>query len=276
MTAMILLLALILIVIGALIYQKWSLGQEKREGFTGYTDTQLTFCPINTTAYLNLDGDTECCDGQVTMNECIGKPICALATNSSLPPCSEVQKTYYQTMGQELCPSGLNYYEPANPTNNPGCANTLNEYKNGPHVNATSKCVIHRDMDSNYSDSNSCYNMKKLQETVASATTLFNSGGVKTSFAGASLTPKIIGNKTIQLVQVNYNKSATSTPSSCYYPSDLSLMIDLQQQNGIIEQSVAVERLQAINEGLYSQECGAAAAAYNTAIIDKSTLVPAF
>jgi len=271
MSALLLLIGLIVIIIGILIYQKMTLVTQKSEGFTGATaETQLSFCPVNTTAYLNLNGDTECCDGSVTMNECMGTPICAISTNSSLPSCSDVQASYFRTMGADKCPSGMSYYEPL--SGNPGCASQLNGNKNAPVNDTVPQCIIYSDMNANYSNQNSCYNKKNLQTISTDATALFKSNGVTTSFQGATLVPQVIGPVTLQMVQVSYVPKTTSPAKTCYYASDLSKMIGIQQANGILTADDASARMSAINSGIFNGECGAMAAVYNTKTLAEKQL----
>ena len=271
MSTMILLLALILIVIGALIYQKWSVVQEKREGFTTQSDTQIAFCPINTNAYLNSNGDTECCDGPVAMNECMGTPICAIATNSALPSCSEVQNAYTTTMGDEVCPSGLKYYEPTSPTEMSGCADVLNSKKDGPHANSVKKCTIYNDRYSNYKLADSCYNQKHLVDVSNSILDIFSTGYIKSELSPHSLDSNNPSSaKSMQMVDVTYQQNSIN--AICNSAQDLALKIDLQQEYGFLTQPVATKQINLINSGRYAGECSAAAAAYSLKTIAPSLL----
>jgi hypothetical protein len=269
MSTLLLLLGLIIIVIGVLVYQKMTL---KAEGFTDTTATQLSFCPVNTTAYLNLDGDTECCDGRVTMNECMGTPICAISTTSSLPPCSEIQATYYKIQANDKCPPSMPlYYEGIG--GGSGCASMLNDTKNGPVNNGTPQCTIYKDMPTNYSDSTSCYNAMNLETISDRAKKLFDSNGVTTSYLTSALTPQKIGNQVLHMVQVSYNQTPTSTPTTCYYASDLAIMINLQKQNGLMNADEASAKTTALSKGVYYGECSAMAAVYTTKSLAPTDLI---
>jgi len=258
MIAMILLLGLILIIIGVLIYQKMSIQQQKTEGFTSQTETQLTFCPVNTNAYLNAKGDTECCDGEVKMNECLGKAICAIATNSSLPSCSEVQQTYNDLMAKDICPAGLKYYESKTAS---GCANILNPTRDGPGINSETQCIHYSDMNSSYAHADSCHNQKKLQNSSENMPDLFKNSG--TSYISSALSPVKIGKETIQIVNVTYGL-ATGAQNTCQSADDIKQIINLQQQNNIINQDQAMARINLVTEGLYRNDCAAASAYYST------------
>lgn len=246
----------------------------KPEGFTDSAATQLSFCPVNTTAYLNLDGDTECCDGRVTMNECMGTPICAISTTSSLPPCSEIQATYYKIQANDKCPPSMpKYYEGVG--GNSGCATILNTNKNAPANNGTPQCTIYKDMSTNYSNATSCYNQMNLEKISNRANKLFDTNGVTTSYLSSALTPQQIGKQALQMVQVSYKKTPTSTPTTCYYASDLAIMINLQKQNGLIKPDDASAKTTALSKGVYYGECSAMAAVYTTKSLAPTELISA-
>jgi hypothetical protein len=164
----------------------------------------------------------------------------------------------------------MSYYEPA--SGNPGCASQLNGNKNAPVNDVVPQCIIYSDMNANFSNQNSCYNRKNLQTISTDATALFKSNGVTTSFQSATLVSQVIGPVTLQMVQVSYTSKPNDPAKTCYYASDLSNMIDLQQSNGILTADNASARISAINSGTYNGECGAMAAVYNTKTLAASQL----
>jgi hypothetical protein len=104
-------------------------------------------------------------------------------------------------------------------------------------------------------------NLEKISNR---ANKLFDTNGVTTSYLSSALTPQQIGKQALQMVQVSYKKTPTSTPTTCYYASDLSIMINLQKDNGLITADEASARTIALSNGVYNGECGAMAAVYTT------------
>lgn len=66
----------------------------RMEGFqdTATTQTNTTQCPKGTKSYVDSQGNTNCCRGQVTGTKCEGKPVCTFSSSlsSQLPICGSM------------------------------------------------------------------------------------------------------------------------------------------------------------------------------------------
>ena len=138
-----------------------------RETFT--SDTQLTFCPLDSNTYMDKSGDTYCCDGQVEGNVCMGKPLCALSNKSSLPSCTQVLTDYYKIKSGQICPTTMpNYYEnehgiPVGCTAAP-LAPTMTQPQSS-LSNTSPSCTIYASQSDNQANQNSCFNQQQLAAT---------------------------------------------------------------------------------------------------------------
>lgn len=124
----------------------------------------MNFCPQGGNAFINLDGDTQCCDGPVNGYQCNGKIQCTFGkTSGDLMSCSAIQKIISSEKSKSVCPpSKQNYFEGPSIS---GCTNSpLTENLEGPTSSAKT-CVIHKDETLNKSDIKSCSNEKLLEET---------------------------------------------------------------------------------------------------------------
>lgn len=138
-----------------------------KEGFQNETKIPtgaMNFCPQGWNAFINLDGDTQCCEGTVNGHQCNGKIQCAFGKESAdIMSCVSIQKKIGEEKSKSICPpSKPNYFEGPNEA---GCTDSpLSDNLAGPAGSANS-CVIHKDELSNKSDIKSCSNEKLLEET---------------------------------------------------------------------------------------------------------------
>jgi len=137
-----------------------------REGFQNETTptSAMNFCPQGWNAFINLDGDTQCCEGTVNGHQCNGKIQCTFGRESSdIMSCVALQKKVSEEKSKSVCPpSKPNYFEGPKSA---GCTDSpLTDNLEGPAGSAKT-CIIHKDEASNKSDIKSCSNEKLLEDT---------------------------------------------------------------------------------------------------------------
>lgn len=77
-----------------------------REGFTMYV------CPSGSSSFINKDGETLCCNGDVIDGECIGTLRCTLSpkSKSGLSTCTDYAINQAAVAGAALCPRQMSNY----------------------------------------------------------------------------------------------------------------------------------------------------------------------
>lgn len=160
-----LLIYIFALIIGVLIL--WYIDSVRpKEGFQNEANSNITamnFCPQGWNAFINSNGDTQCCEGSVNGHQCNGKVQCTFGRESGdLMSCISLQEKISAEKSKSVCPpSKPNYFEGPTMT---GCADgPLNSNLSGP-AGVAKTCVIHKAEASNNNDVNSCSNEKMLEE----------------------------------------------------------------------------------------------------------------
>jgi hypothetical protein len=134
-----------------------------KEGFE--SGSSMNFCPQGWNAFINIDGDTQCCEGSVNGHQCVGKIQCTFGKESAdLQSCVALQKKLSVEKSKSICPpSKPNYFE--NPDGKAGCTDSpLTDSLSGPAGSANT-CIIYKDTASNNNDAQSCSNQRLLENT---------------------------------------------------------------------------------------------------------------
>ena len=78
----------------------------KSEGFT------MHVCPSGSNSFINRQGETLCCKGDIIDSECIGNLICTLSpkNKSGLPTCTNYATNQAAVAGAALCPIHMSNY----------------------------------------------------------------------------------------------------------------------------------------------------------------------
>jgi len=171
-----LLLLLVIIIIGVLIYQKYSSNEGFEDSKKHLTQqdldvdtTQMHSCPKGMGSYMT-DTDTLCCSGRVENNECLSPnyPVCTLTPNqgSKFKACSAYRRDYLKLNSKNHCPTSMpNFFEDDSKTPTiSGCAGSVNKDGTAPIYSWLPKCSVYSNPTDNTNRSNSCLNQKEVDE----------------------------------------------------------------------------------------------------------------
>jgi hypothetical protein len=143
------------------IMHSYAYKQQKAE--EGFIMPNLTACPAGLKQY-TTNNSINCCDGDVVGNRCEGQPKCTLsASNRGIPRCAEYLKTWQGERGKRFCPPSMkNYYE----IDGSGfcTAGAVRTDGRGPVERTARFCIVHKTIEKNMSDPDSCFNKKRLEE----------------------------------------------------------------------------------------------------------------
>lgn len=139
--------------------------------FEGFANSQsddsaaFHFCPADTKYYINKNGESLCCNGEVAGNRCLGDIECTFsAPKDGIRSCGDLRTEMNQVAQARLCPTTMpNYYE--DNAGNKGCtASGLNVAGTSPINAGMPKCKIYGTADENLQAEASCQNLKALEE----------------------------------------------------------------------------------------------------------------
>ncbi len=117
-----------------------------KEGFTmGVDELRITTCPAKTNYYVDKNGISLCCDGDVKGTRCEGRIACAISEGGGqLPTCGQWYKAYLDQKGQGRCPPSMPHYFESKDGRTKGCAaQGLNDEGTGPRSLTTAKCILY-------------------------------------------------------------------------------------------------------------------------------------
>ena len=185
----------------------------KKEGFE-VGGIQITTCPVGSAQYINKEGNTNCCDGDIVNGECNGTNMCSLSpTSKSIISCSEWLVKEWERRTSRFCPRSMyNYFGTmGRTTGTEGCsASRCNMTGSAPSDPNAAKCAIYKTDELNYGKADSCINMMERD---------------KMTCPQANATKQIIeiGNeyngKMPALLKCNYipaNNTSNNMPVECY------------------------------------------------------------
>jgi hypothetical protein len=116
-----LLILLIILIIATIIYKF----RFRKEPFTAFSPINIAFCPFKTTNFIDKNGNSMCCDGDVDFpnRKCLDKVLCTLSSTDSQPSCSKIYTEYIKKQETTFCNSKYpNYFETDKMK---GCTNAL-------------------------------------------------------------------------------------------------------------------------------------------------------
>ncbi len=135
---------------------------QMEESFENY---YLSACPSGYKSFYDNNGNTVCCDGEMTANKCLSDNQCTLNGKGTpdMPNCTELLKNLYMKRSKEYCMNSLpNYFEDRS-KNIRGCTSgPLNDKMNAPKNFNQPKCFIYSSFDENNNNKESCTNQKLL------------------------------------------------------------------------------------------------------------------
>jgi hypothetical protein len=147
-----------------------SSGDSLNEGFADGSESgmNITMCPVASKSYLDMNGRTVCCIGDVASDKCKGETICSLSEGmASLPTCTVWFESYLKEKGHKRCPRTLSRYFESADGKTRGCTNgRLNKDGSGPATLEQPKCMIYPDKTGDEKNEDSCTNQIFLENTV--------------------------------------------------------------------------------------------------------------
>ena len=139
------------------------------EGFVGSASASpsIQFCPMGYSKFYDKTGETLCCDGKVAGNTCTGTPRCGFTTRAGLPLCGQMLKNMYAESAKTQCPPSMPNYFQDEKGQNSGCTSgVLNQSMTGPNpTGGQSTCKIYISQADNWSNADSCYNQRLVEQT---------------------------------------------------------------------------------------------------------------
>lgn len=146
-------------------------GYPLNEGFVANgseSGMNITMCPVASKSYLDTNGRTVCCMGDVASDKCKGETICSLSEGmASLPTCTKWFESYLREKGRKRCPRMLPMYFESADEKTRGCTNgRLNKDGSGPATLEQPKCMIYPEKKDDEGKIDSCTNHKLLENTV--------------------------------------------------------------------------------------------------------------
>jgi len=153
------------------VLEGFATGNSLNEGFVGggsESGMNITMCPVASKSYLDMNGRTVCCIGDVASDKCKGETICSLSEGmASLPTCTVWFESYLKEKGRKRCPRMLPMYFETADEKTRGCTSgRLNKNGNGPATLEQPKCMIYPDKKGDEGQVDSCTNHKLLENTV--------------------------------------------------------------------------------------------------------------
>jgi hypothetical protein len=77
------------------------------EGF----QTQIRFCPFDSTEFQTKQGNTDCCSGTVQESQCSSKAVCTLSpSHDGIPTCTQYIQNWLERKSKDICPANLPLY----------------------------------------------------------------------------------------------------------------------------------------------------------------------
>lgn len=148
------------------------------EGMTDATTASLPnlqSCPAGLNRY-TTDISINCCDGDVTGNNCSGAAKCTLSgSDSRLPRCIDYYMEYLDKLTKRNCPTNSRFFEglkePRRPDGITGYCTTASLTRDfsarlNPSETPEMQCIVFKSPSENESNPNSCYNKKLLEKIV--------------------------------------------------------------------------------------------------------------
>jgi hypothetical protein len=136
------------------------------EGFIVYS------CPSNTTKYINNNGETNCCNGQIVDGRCTGNNVCSLSPTNTLklPSCGDYTISLLRNAEKEYCfPEMPHYFASANGSLRGCSASVILPDGTAPADPGKLQCTLYSTAALDKIKLDSCYNynLNKNKSTMA-------------------------------------------------------------------------------------------------------------
>ena len=194
----------------------------RKEGFqVNLPNIRITSCPVNTEKYINDEGDTNCCEGDIVNGKCHGHEVCSLSpkTTYGLKTCSEWLINEWTRRAALYCSQTMPYYYgDMHRIGQEGCsASQCSGNGTEPEDPAMKKCTIYKNQNDELSRVDSCTNVIAKDTMVCP-----QSDAVKTILVqgGSPPLPTLL-----QCTYTPKNHSSNDLPVNCYEPTRYELFM---------------------------------------------------
>lgn len=152
------------------------------------TSYSLQSCPSGYKSFYDSNGSTNCCNGEIIANGCMGEKQCTLTgTSGPIPNCATFLLQEYKQKGEQ-CPSSMPHYYENNGKKIKGCTSgSYNHTMDGPANPTDTMCRIYSTLEENITALDSCSNQKEMDEIAC-----FGTNCVKTVTQNAPGQPVLI------------------------------------------------------------------------------------
>ena len=146
----------------------------KQDGYTSVKNEGFTMhvCPSGSNSFINKDGETLCCNGDIIDSECIGSLVCTLSpkNKNGLPTCTNYAINQAAALGVALCPSYMPHYFASTDGKRRGCS-VSQPTPDGtmPQDPTKPQCGLYSTPALDQVKLDSCYNYTKNNELRAAA-----------------------------------------------------------------------------------------------------------
>jgi len=195
-------------------------GNSIKEGFIGEIESDIVIntCPSDTSSYVNIHGQTLCCEGTASGGTCNGISVCSLSEQTGgLPTCGQYLAAKLNQKGRLRCPPSMpNYFE----GKVKGCTSGSRlPDGTGPASSSTPSCTLYSQELDDLGRINSCTNIKMLDNTQCFTR---NIAGTHKQL----LENPVNGTYLPALVQCTYGNINTGVAGVCIANSSLDRMMD--------------------------------------------------
>lgn len=128
----------------------------------------ITTCPAGSKSFIDTNGRTVCCMGDVVSEKCVGETICSLSEETiGLPSCTTWYESYLREKGRGRCPRSLYNYFESDDGKVKGCTDgRLKADGSGPASQDQKKCILYLTQQQDLGQLDSCTNQRLLENTV--------------------------------------------------------------------------------------------------------------
>ena len=202
------------------------------EGFGSGNTIRMTSCPTGTISYITDEGDTNCCDGDISDKQCRGTVACSLSPDppGDLMSCPHWIQKEWNARSNRFCPPSMRYYYGTVDrlvNTEEGCSSSPNVPDGSrPQNGSMPKCKIYEKEENDYAKEDSCFNIKARDNMQP-----------PTGSASKQIVPirYYNGKKVPALLTASYMppNGSSMTPQTCYDWNRAKLFLDSIDPSGV-------------------------------------------
>lgn len=153
---------------GKKVYEEFQNSEDKHmvEGFTSETDDiSLTTCPANTKSFVDEEGNTVCCEGDLENGKCLGKIACSIGV-SKYPTCGRYYAAILEEKGRDRCPVSMPTYFEDMKSGVRGCVQGKRKQDGSAPLPGMKFCRLYTSKQDDEIKADSCSNQSLLDKTI--------------------------------------------------------------------------------------------------------------